>query len=64
MTRIALGVEYDGTQYHGWQSQVDLPTVQQSLETALSTIADHPVSVVTAGRTDSAVHATQQSYSL
>ena len=58
--RIALVVEYDGSQYHGWQAQTGLHTVQQALENALSKIADTPVSVVCAGRTDTGVHATNQ----
>ncbi len=56
--RIALVVEYDGSQYHGWQAQAGLHTVQQSVEQALSRVADCPVSVVCAGRTDTGVHAT------
>ena len=58
--RIALMVEYDGSQYHGWQSQAGLHTVQQVLERALSRVADREVSVVCAGRTDTGVHATNQ----
>lgn len=58
--RIALMVEYDGSQYHGWQAQAGLHTVQQVLEHALSCVADHEVSVVCAGRTDTGVHATNQ----
>ena len=58
--RIALGVEYDGTHYHGWQSQTGLHTVQQAIEKALSRVADCNVSVVCAGRTDTGVHATNQ----
>ncbi len=58
--RIALMVEYDGSQYHGWQAQAGLRTVQQSLERALSQVANHEVSVVCAGRTDTGVHATNQ----
>ncbi|WP_133128188.1 tRNA pseudouridine(38-40) synthase TruA [Legionella nagasakiensis] len=58
--RIALMVEYDGSQYHGWQAQAGLRTVQQVLENALSNVADHDVSVVCAGRTDTGVHATSQ----
>ncbi len=58
--RIALVVEYDGSQYHGWQSQPGLRTVQGALEAALSRIADQEVSVVCAGRTDTGVHATHQ----
>ncbi|MCR9191170.1 MAG: tRNA pseudouridine(38-40) synthase TruA [Gammaproteobacteria bacterium] len=58
--RIALIVEYDGSQYHGWQSQPGLHTVQGELEKALSQIATEPVSVICAGRTDTGVHATNQ----
>ena len=58
--RIALGVEYDGSQYHGWQAQTGLHTVQQVLESALSQLADTQLGVVCAGRTDTGVHATNQ----
>ncbi len=58
--RIALMVEYDGSQYHGWQAQAGLHTIQQVLEQALSRVADRDVSVVCAGRTDTGVHATNQ----
>ncbi len=58
--RIALGIEYDGAAYHGWQIQPHAPTVQQVLEMALSRVADHPVRVQCAGRTDAGVHATAQ----
>jgi tRNA pseudouridine38-40 synthase len=58
--RIALGVEYDGSQYHGWQAQAGLHTVQQVLESALSRVADTDISVVCAGRTDTGVHAVNQ----
>ena len=58
--RIALVVEYDGSQYHGWQAQAGLHTVQQALEQALSKVADCTVSIVCAGRTDTGVHATNQ----
>ena len=58
--RIALMVEYDGSQYHGWQAQTGLHTVQQVLENALGQVANHEVSVVCAGRTDTGVHATNQ----
>jgi tRNA pseudouridine38-40 synthase len=57
---IALNVEYDGSQFHGWQSQSGLRTIQNSVELALSKVADAPVSVVCAGRTDTGVHATNQ----
>lgn len=58
--RIALGVEYDGSQYHGWQAQTGLHTVQQVIENALARVADSSISVVCAGRTDTGVHATNQ----
>ncbi|RUO25205.1 tRNA pseudouridine(38-40) synthase TruA [Aliidiomarina minuta] len=58
--RIALGIEYSGQNYHGWQRQQGMPTVQGKLEKALSQIANHPVDVICAGRTDAGVHATGQ----
>ncbi len=58
--RWAAGVAYLGTGYSGWQRLPDLVTVQGTVETALSTVANHPVQVVTAGRTDAGVHALQQ----
>lgn len=60
--RIALAIEYDGSAYSGWQRQSspDLPTVQANLEAALSQVADHPIVVHCAGRTDAGVHATSQ----
>lgn len=60
LKKIALAVRYDGSMYHGWQSQDDLVTVQSKLEHALSCVANHPVSVTCAGRTDAGVHATAQ----
>ena len=58
--RIALGIEYDGTAYNGWQRQNTGLGVQQRLEEALCKVADHPVEVTCAGRTDTGVHATGQ----
>jgi tRNA pseudouridine38-40 synthase len=58
--RIALGLEYLGAAFKGWQAQQGVPTVQQAVETALSKVADHPVKVICAGRTDAGVHATGQ----
>jgi len=58
--RFALGVEYDGAAFHGWQIQEDVRTVQECLERALSRVAAHPVTVQCAGRTDAGVHATGQ----
>ena len=58
--KIALGVEYDGSDFHGWQFQGDVRSVQECLEKALSSVADQPISVHCAGRTDTGVHATAQ----
>lgn len=58
--RFALGIEYDGTGFSGWQSQPNGNTVQDVLEAALSVIAAAPVRVVCAGRTDAGVHALTQ----
>lgn len=58
--RIALMVEYDGSQYHGWQAQPGLNTVEDALANALSKVADESISLVCAGRTDTGVHATGQ----
>lgn len=58
--RIALAIEYDGSRYHGWQLQDGVDTVQARAEAALSRVADHPVRVVCAGRTDTGVHAAGQ----
>ncbi len=55
--RYAVGVEYDGTAFHGWQIQLGVNTVQEQLQNALSRVANHPVSVQCAGRTDAGVHA-------
>lgn len=55
--RIALGIEYDGSQFHGWQAQKDgVRTVQAVLEQALEKVANHPLRVICAGRTDTGVH--------
>lgn len=58
--RYALGIEYDGTGFFGWQRQSHAPSVQQDVEKALSTVANHPVVVTCAGRTDTGVHARGQ----
>lgn len=58
--RYALGVEYDGAKYHGWQRQNNVISVQEKLEKALSVIANEPITVVCAGRTDTGVSATNQ----
>jgi len=58
--RIAAIVEYDGAHFCGWQWQDDVPSVQQAVEQALSKVADEPVRVTVAGRTDAGVHALAQ----
>lgn len=60
MARIALVVEYDGTDFFGWQTQQQTPTLQQVLEQAVSRVADHSVAVTACGRTDTGVHAAGQ----
>jgi tRNA pseudouridine38-40 synthase len=58
--RLAAGVEYDGSGFFGWQRQRQTPTVQACLEDALGKVANHPLSVHCAGRTDTGVHASCQ----
>lgn len=58
--RIALGIEYDGTSYNGWQRQRTGLGVQQRLEEALAVVANEEVDVICAGRTDTGVHASGQ----
>ncbi len=58
--RLALGVEYDGAPFCGWQTQPGGCAVQDHLQSALSRLADSPVEVTAAGRTDAGVHATAQ----
>ncbi|MFC4820685.1 tRNA pseudouridine(38-40) synthase TruA [Dokdonella ginsengisoli] len=55
--RLALGIEYDGTDFSGWQRLSHGRSVQGEVEAALSFVADHPVEVTCAGRTDAGVHA-------
>jgi tRNA pseudouridine38-40 synthase len=54
--RIAMALEYDGSAYSGWQYQHHARSVQECLEKAVAAVADHPVRVHCAGRTDSGVH--------
>jgi len=60
MRRIRMTVSYDGTEYHGWQVQPGLPTVQSVLETVLAEIEGAPVKIAGSGRTDAGVHALAQ----
>lgn len=55
--RFALGIEYDGSAFFGWQLQRQEPTVQGCLESAIAAVADHEVRVACCGRTDTGVHA-------
>lgn len=59
--RVALAFEYDGAAYHGWQQQKTAEaTVEAALSRAVARVADHPVDLVCAGRTDAGVHAAYQ----
>jgi len=58
--RVRAVVSYDGTDYSGFQTQPDVPTVQESLEAALAQVAQESVTVLAAGRTDAGVHAVGQ----
>ncbi len=59
--RVALGIQYDGAGFRGWQAQpAGVRTVQASLERALARVADHSVGLTCAGRTDAGVHAVGQ----
>ncbi|MDD3267154.1 MAG: tRNA pseudouridine(38-40) synthase TruA, partial [Burkholderiales bacterium] len=55
-----LILEYDGSKFHGWQRQHGVSTIQENLETALSKFANETISTITAGRTDTGVHALNQ----
>ncbi|MEK9831729.1 MAG: tRNA pseudouridine(38-40) synthase TruA, partial [Rhodospirillaceae bacterium] len=60
MTRYKLTVEYDGTDYVGWQRQDNGPSIQAELESAILAFSDETVVVHGAGRTDAGVHAEAQ----
>jgi len=60
VTRFAVGIEYDGTAYAGWQTQASAPSIQVLTEQAFSSVANEAVSLVCAGRTDAGVHAREQ----
>lgn len=58
--RFAAGIEYDGASFCGWQRQATGVSIQGCVEAALSKVANHPISITCAGRTDRGVHALQQ----
>jgi tRNA pseudouridine38-40 synthase len=58
--RIALGVQYDGTPWHGWQTQLSGDTVQDRLQAALGKFTQEKIVTTCAGRTDAGVHAIEQ----
>ncbi len=60
MRRIKIELAYDGTEFHGWQVQPGLPTIQGTLELVISEIEGAPVQVAGSGRTDAGVHALAQ----
>jgi tRNA pseudouridine38-40 synthase len=60
LKRIKLTIEYDGTNYHGWQIQRNLPSVQEYVENALQKIFSQKIKTFVAGRTDATVHAIGQ----
>src|ERR1043165_8464542 len=60
MARFALGLEYDGTTFRGWQTQAHAAGIQAEVERALAFVANHDITVTAAGRTDAGVHAAMQ----
>lgn len=60
MFKLALGIEYDGSVYCGWQRQTHSPSVQEAVEKALSFVADKSIELICAGRTDTGVHGCEQ----
>lgn len=60
MVQIKMTVQYDGTNYHGWQKQKNEKTIQSVIEEAVSKIFEKPIKIRGAGRTDTGVHALGQ----
>ena len=60
MRRIRITLAYDGSNYHGWQIQPGLPTIQHTVQQVVSEIEGSPVQVDASGRTDAGVHALAQ----
>jgi tRNA pseudouridine38-40 synthase len=60
VARVAVGVEYDGRGYSGWQQQEGVPSIQHDLQAALGSVCDHRIELTGAGRTDAGVHARGQ----
>ncbi|CAL4320071.1 tRNA pseudouridine synthase A [Buchnera aphidicola (Periphyllus testudinaceus)] len=60
MFKLAFGIEYDGSLYYGWESQIEGYSIKEKLEYAISKIANHKICIFCAGRTDSGVHAYNQ----
>jgi len=58
--RYLLTLSYDGTAFSGWQKQLNAPSIQEAISTALETILQHPIALVGSGRTDAGVHARAQ----
>ena len=57
---LKLTIEYDGTDYHGWQVQPNGPSVQQAIESAIETMTREKIKLIASGRTDAGVHALGQ----
>jgi tRNA pseudouridine38-40 synthase len=60
LAKFAIGIEYSGTAYSGWQRQKHAPSIQQHIEEAIGYVANHEIQLVCAGRTDAGVHAVEQ----